>query len=164
MKNNSKTFPILKNKIEIDKLKESKNKMFEKKTFVLMVSIYCESGKCDCTGDKKPLTDYDFGDEINNWIKKHKNISKYKIGESCYEIIKNSFKHTERCPHSYYKTFCHHCPTRCYRAEEQKKIYPIMAFSGKKIMLKHPVMGIKFIKNIVQAKKIIKKYGGNDEI
>lgn len=154
-----KTFPILKGKIPIDTEEELAKKLFEKKIFLLMVAIYCKAKKCKCDDEKKDLSSYKFEDDIDKWITKNKHIAKYKIGEHCYKIIQNTFKHTNRCPHSFYKTFCHNCPTKCYTCCELEDINPIMAYSGKRILFKHPIMGIRFVINVIRAKRIINSKG-----
>lgn len=151
-----KTFPVLKGKIPIDTEEELAKKLFEKKIFLLMVAIYCKAKKCKCDDEKKDLSSYKFEDEIDKWIEKNHRRLQYKIGSHCYEIIKNAFKHINRCPHSFYKTFCHHCPTKCYTCCELEDINPIMAYSGKRILFKHPIMGIRFVINVIRAKRIIK--------
>ena len=64
----------------------------------------------------------------------------------------------ERCPHSFYKTFCHQCPTTCYKSEDLEHIEPIMKYAGRKIMMKHPLIGTRFVINLLMAKKTINNY------
>lgn len=145
-------FPILRKKIEIDKDKENKRKDFEKKIFITMLAIYEEEKNYE----KNPITSYDFGDEMNKWIEDK--IGYYRISDKAYSLSKKVMSHTDRCPHAYYKTFCHKCPTRCYKNEDLASIRPIMAYSGKKLFKKHPIMAMKFIKNLKNYLKTIKKY------
>lgn len=149
----AKTFPILKNRINIDKKKEGEKKLFEKKIFLLMTAIYC---KDKVSASKKSISKYKFEDAVDEFIASNPKLCKYKISDNYYKLIKKVFKHTDRCPHSYYKTFCHSCPTRCYKDEDLAQIEPIMKHSGKRILFKHPAIGAKFLINLIKAKKIIK--------
>lgn len=150
-----KTFPILKNKISIDKNKEAGKKLFEKKLFLLMTAIYCENMVRD---SKKSISKYKFEEGIDEFINKNPKLWKYKINDTYYELIMKAFRHTDRCPHSFYKTFCHQCPTTCYKSEDLEHIEPIMKYAGRKIMIKHPLIGTKFVINLLMAKKTINNY------
>lgn len=150
-----KTFPILKNKIPIDKDKEAAKKLFEKKIFLLMTAIYCEDM---ISGSKKSISKYKFEEDIDEFILKRPKLWKHKINDTYYELIMKAFRHAERCPHSFYKTFCHQCPTTCYKSEDLEHIEPIMKYAGRKIMMKHPLIGTKFVINLLMAKKTINNY------
>ena len=149
-----KTFPILKNKIPIDKDKEAAKKLFEKKIFLLMTAIYCEDM---ISGSKKSISKYKFEEDIDEFILNRPKLWKYKINDTYYELIMKAFRHTERCPHSFYKTFCHQCPTTCYKLTDLEQIEPIMKYAGRKIILKHPIMGLKFVINLIRSKNLINK-------
>ena len=150
-----KTFPILKNKIPIDKDQEAAKKLFEKKIFLLMTAIYCEDM---ISGSKKSISKYKFEEDIDEFILKRPKLWKHKINDTYYELIMKAFRHAERCPHSFYKTFCHQCPTTCYKSEDLEHIEPIMKYTGRKIMIKHPLIGTKFVINLLMAKKTINNY------
>lgn len=145
-------FPILKGKIEIDEKKEEEKRDFEKKIFILILAIYEEEKDYK----KNPIRSYDFGDEINKWIEAK--IGSYEISDKGFKLCKKVIAHTNRCPHAYYKTFCHKCPTKCYKKEDLARIRPIMAYSGKKLFKKHPLISMKFMKKMVNSLRIIKKY------
>lgn len=150
-----KTFPILKNKIPIDKDQEAAKKLFEKKIFLLMTSIYCEDM---ISGSKKSISKYKFEEDIDEFILNRPKLWKYKINDTYYELVMKAFRHAERCPHSFYKTFCHQCPTTCYKLTDLEQIEPIMKYAGRKIMMKHPLIGTKFVINLLMAKKTINNY------
>lgn len=150
-----KTFPILKNKIPIGKDEEAAKKLFEKKVFLLMTAIYCED-KVACS--KKSINKYCFDGEIDEFISSRPRLWKYKLNDEYYELVMKAFRHIERCPHSFYKTFCHQCPTTCYKASDLEQIEPIMKYAGRKIMMKHPLIGLRFVINLLMAKKTIKNY------
>ena len=149
-----KTFPILKNKIPIDKDQEAAKKLFEKKIFLLMTAIYCEDM---ISGSKKSISKYKFEEDIDEFILNRPKLWKYKINDTYYELVMKAFRHAERCPHSFYKTFCHQCPTTCYKLTDLEQIEPIMKYAGRKIMMKHPIMGLKFVINLLMAKNLINK-------
>ncbi len=76
-----KTFPILKNKIPIDKDQEAAKKLFEKKIFLLMTAIYCEDM---ISGSKKSISKYKFEEDIDEFILKRPKLWKHKINDTYY--------------------------------------------------------------------------------
>ncbi|NLI72500.1 MAG: nitrous oxide-stimulated promoter family protein [Bacteroidales bacterium] len=150
-----KQFPNLRKKLVVDKKEEKAKKKFEKQIFFLMAAMYCQDHHA-AESEKVPIAKLEFPEEIQDWISKEKRITHYRLCANCYELIDKAFQHTERCPHSTYKTFCHECPTMCYRKEDQEKMLPIMRYSGKKIMWKHPMYTWRFIKNLLKNKNKIK--------
>jgi hypothetical protein len=157
MKDRNKRFPILRKELHIDENKEREYKEFEKRIFLLMTAVYCRD--CHTAKENKvSVADLDFSADIQNRFLNKKRISNYKLCPECYELIKNAFRHTEKCPHSYYKTFCHECPTPCYRKEEQAKMLPIMHYSGKRIIKEHPIYALRFASNLIKNKILIREY------
>jgi len=157
MTKDCKRFPILRKELPINKDEERKKKTFEKQIFFLMVAVYCQN----CHTAKKikfTVLNLDFPENIQTWISEEKRVSKYRLCPDCYELIENAFRHTENCPHSSYKTFCHECPTPCYREEEQAKMLPIMHYSGKRIIRAHPIYALRFFGNLIRNKIRIKKH------
>lgn len=157
MTTNNNRFPILRHKLVSDKTEENEQKQFEKQIFFLMVAIYCQ--KFHATkGNKTSAFGLDIPEDIQSWISNNKRIAAYQLCPECYLLIQKAFKHTDRCPHSTYKTFCHECPTPCYSKEELKKILPIMRYSGKNIVKKHPLYALRFVRNLIHHKRKTKKY------
>lgn len=62
----------------------------------------------------------------------------------CLAILSMVDAHTARCRHMAYKTFCHGCPTPCYRAEDRVRVTPVMKSAGLKLLLRHPVLSLRF--------------------
>lgn len=50
---------------------------------------------------------------------------------------------SEKCPFMEEKTFCSNCRVHCYKPEMREKIRAVMAFSGPRMLLYHPIMAIR---------------------
>lgn len=157
MERRYKRFPILRKELHIDENKERECKEFEKRIFFLMAAVYCRDNHA-AKENKVTAADLDFPEDIHNWLLRNKRRANYKLCPECYELIQNAFRHTEKCPHSYYKTFCHECPTPCYRKEEQAKMLPIMHHSGKRLIKEHPIYALNFARNLIKNKSLIRKH------
>jgi hypothetical protein len=51
----------------------------------------------------------------------------------------------DQCRYGKDKGFCNKCSTHCYNKANQKKIRKVMAFSGPRMILYHPIMAIKHL-------------------
>lgn len=89
---------------------------FEKKIISQMIGIYCK--------------------------KKHKQI---QICDECREVLDYANKKIENCKFIEVKSFCSNCKSPCYSPVMREKIREIMKFSGKRIILYHPILTIKHI-------------------
>ena len=52
---------------------------------------------------------------------------------------------SDHCPFMETKTFCSNCKVHCYKPEMREKIRQVMAFSGPRMLLYHPVMAIRHV-------------------
>lgn len=156
MKKTYRQFPVLRKQIIIDEATEKKKKTLEKQVFFLMAAIYCQDFH-EFIKPKTAASELEFSQEIEAWLRRNRRMSNYQLCHDCYKRIQKSFQHTQKCPHSVYKTFCHECPTMCYREEDQKNMLPIMHYSSKKLIKKHPIYAFRFVKNLLANKSIIKK-------
>ena len=126
-----KRFPILRKELHIDKDEEREKKKFEKQIFFLMTALYCQN--CHPSEKNKfPVLNLDFSESIQTCISEEKRVSKYRLCSDCYELIENAFRHTENCPHSSYKTFCHECPTPCYRGKSRQRCFRLCIIQARK--------------------------------
>lgn len=89
---------------------------FEKKIISQMVKIYCK--------------------------KKHGNS---KLCDECLEILNYASKRIDNCKFIDEKTFCSKCESKCYSPKISVKIKEIMRFSGKWMLLYHPILVLKHI-------------------
>lgn len=156
MNKESENFPILYDKIDIDRDKETEQKILEKEVFILMATIYCQ-GK---HRPKDPISIQDVLDEneIGDLFPNNKKVREELICRDCEELIVNSAKRTDRCKHTYYKTFCHECPTRCYPPDDKGDMKEIMHYSMKKIVKEHPIYSLRFMKNMMQNRKKVDQW------
>lgn len=66
------------------------------------------------------------------------------------ELKDYAFKRIECCPPKEEKTFCSTCPIHCYQKEYRVKIKEVMKYSGKRMLLKHPIVTIKHLINTIK--------------
>lgn len=94
----------------------------EKELVSLMISLYCR--------------------------KKHH--TKGGLCPKCKELLDYAMVRSDRCPFMKTKTFCSNCKVHCYNAEMRKRIKEVMAFSGPRMMLYHPVIAVS---HVIESKK-----------
>lgn len=71
--------------------------------------------------------------------KKHR---RSELCPSCRELLGYAQMRSECCPFMETKTFCSNCRVHCYKLQMREKIREVMAFSGPRMMLYHPVMAV----------------------
>jgi hypothetical protein len=115
---------------------------------------YCKGMKHE--GITDVTEEFAFDEELQAYV----NRSGWKVGlcPECFALVKESVRHTNRCRHLAYKTFCHHCPTPCYALSVREKIRPIMRYSGPRLVMKHPVLGFQYFALTAQHAQVIKNY------
>ena len=126
----------------------------EKSVFLAMSEVYCKGMKHD--GITDVTEELGFDEELQTYVKW--SGWKVRLCPECLDLVKESAKHTNRCRHLAYKTFCHHCPTPCYAQSAREKIRPIMRYSGPRIMTRHPVLGVQYMVLTARHARIIKRY------
>ncbi len=97
----------------------------EKETLKLMTEIYCR-----------------------------KNHGCKDLCKSCRELVDYGNMKTDNCPFKEEKTFCSNCKVHCYKEDMREKIRMVMKFSGPRMILYHPTLGVK---HIIATKKEQKK-------
>lgn len=136
---------------EIDRKREEKNKIMEKKLFLLMSAIYCKrenhKGRMRVLGEEMDSS-------LGEWIDEKKVL----LCPSCMANAKEALQHSERCPHSEYKTFCHACPSSCYSEKGKENMRKVMHGAMARIPFAYPVLTGKFFLNILRAKRLMKQY------
>ena len=89
----------------------------EKKTLKIMIEMYC-------------------------------NAHHGKTGGSCGEcgrLYDYALSKIDKCPFHEQKPVCGKCPIHCYKAEMRGDMRLIMRYSGPRMLLSHPVLGIMHI-------------------
>lgn len=64
------------------------------------------------------------------------------VCKACGDLLLYSQKRIEGCPFEDTKPACNMCSIHCFNEENKRKIRSIMAFSGPKMILHHPVLAI----------------------
>lgn len=116
---------------------ESMKKKYKEKDIVeLMIKIYCDKNH----GNKGQEKD-------ENGLCPH-----------CKELVDYAFERVERCPKGEEKGFCSSCEIHCYSKEHRAEIRKVMVFSGRRIIVSHPMMTIKHLLMEVseKVKKLVK--------
>lgn len=153
-------FPIIKNKEMFFASKTEKKRFYEKLVFLCMINQYCKGQKHEERTDFSSHLEFD--QELKDWVKKHRKTTpglySMKLCPHCYELLKEVTAHTGRCPHMAYKSFCHHCPRPCYTKERLSKVTPIMAYSGPRLGLRHPILTIRHLITTMKSIIFLKKY------
>lgn len=154
-----KTFPALCRRMKVDQDKALANKRLEKELFAVMTAMYCRA--CGHQGTL-PLSSVSGDEEVRQKILASKRLSAYRICPDCRALIEEAYRHTARCPHSLYKTFCHECPTPCYRPDQLERIVPVMKMAGPGLIRRHPYLAGRFVKNLWAAKRLIRRLSRED--
>lgn len=72
--------------------------------------------------------------------KKHKTSA--SLCENCNSLVSYAYERIEHCPFMKTKTFCSNCKTHCYNTSMREKIKEVMAFSGPRMLLYHPLTAL----------------------
>lgn len=75
---------------------------------------------------------------IDIYIKKHPNEK-----EEMNELRKYAHQKIDKCPFMKEKTFCSKCKVHCYQNKYQQLVKKVMRYSGKWMLLYHPLLAIK---------------------
>jgi hypothetical protein len=61
----------------------------------------------------------------------------------CSELEAYTRLRLEKCPYGEEKPTCVDCPIHCYQPRRREEIRGVMAFSGPRMLLSHPVVAIR---------------------
>lgn len=89
----------------------------EKKTIATMVGLYCR--------------------------KKHGTHA--GLCEACSELLEYATCRLDRCPFGPQKTTCAKCPIHCYKPQTRDQVKEVMAFSGPRMLLYHPILAVRHL-------------------
>jgi hypothetical protein len=91
----------------------------EKKTVAVMVSLYCNKRH----GTKRGLC------------------------PDCEQLLAYAKARLAACPFGDEKKACSKCTVHCYRPEMREKIAKVMRFSGPRMLLVHPLLAFRHLKD-----------------
>lgn len=119
-----------------------KRRRSEVLTYLAMAGIYCRSKHAD--RQKESWKDEN-GKELRFFGRR------VFLCESCRKKAKAACLRTSHCKHMAYKTFCHNCPRPCHGHDPEAA--EMMRFSGPRLLLYHPILGIHYFQFLIRAMK-----------
>ena len=84
---------------------------------------------------------------------KHIKPEKEALCPKCSDLIEYAITRTYSCPRQH-KTTCDTCTIRCYKPNKQRAIREIMAYSGPRMIFRHPLMAIRHLAKKFKQKEI----------
>lgn len=75
---------------------------------------------------------------------RHMRTPGQRLCPECAETVQYAQARTHACPHKHQGT-CDTCSIQCYKPEMRQRIRTIMAYSGPRMMLHHPIMAIRHL-------------------
>lgn len=82
-----------------------------------------------------------------------KNHKTKTLCPDCARLEAYALERIEKCPFRQTKTFCSSCKVHCYRKEMRQEIRKVMAFSGPRLLLSHPVLVVRHGLETLKDKK-----------
>lgn len=82
-----------------------------------------------------------------------KHHPKSGLCKTCEALDQYAKSRSDHCPMMAEKTFCSTCKVHCYKAEMRDRIRQVMRFSGKRMLLHHPVAVLSHLADRLAGKK-----------
>lgn len=101
----------------------------DKRTVSQMIAIYCAGNHADRKRDVRSYA----GEPLCS---------------ECAELDSYAVRRTQECRRMEVKTSCDRCPIHCYTADELERIREVMRYAGPRMMLHHPVAGVRHLLGI----------------
>jgi len=76
--------------------------------------------------------------------------NKQELCPNCLSLLIYSEQRLDRCPMSEKRTTCQQCTIHCYSPEMKSRIIEVMRYSGKRMLLHHPVAAIKHLLQLLK--------------
>lgn len=77
--------------------------------------------------------------------------------QACEALQKYAMMRSDKCPFMETKIFCSNCKVHCYRQDMREQIKKVMAFSGPRMLLYHPIMAIRHGRMSKREKRRLEK-------
>ena len=97
-------------------MKKNRRIELEKKTLHKMISIYCKG-------------------------QKHGEV----LCKDCQKLLDYAIQRLDNCKFGESKTFCSKCTVHCYKPDMRSVVKKVMRYSGPRMMLYNPILGIKHL-------------------
>ena len=79
-----------------------------------------------------------------------KNHRGQRLCPDCAALDAYARQRSDHCPFMETKTFCSNCKVHCYKPEMRERIREVMRFSGRRMILYHPITAIR---HVMETKK-----------
>ena len=90
---------------------------------------------------------------IELYCRKNHGTKRGELCPECTELRDYADQRSDHCPFMETKTFCSNCRTHCYKPEMRERIRTVMRFSGPRMILHHPVMAVRHLRETKKEKK-----------
>ena len=80
-----------------------------------------------------------------------------ELCEKCTQLADYACQRSDKCPFMETKTFCSNCAVHCYKPEMRARIREVMAFSGPRMLLVHPMMVLRHMGESLRERRRLAK-------
>ncbi|MBF0197575.1 MAG: nitrous oxide-stimulated promoter family protein [Planctomycetes bacterium] len=79
------------------------------------------------------------------YCKKHHSLQSIASCKECSDLLNYANERLKKCPFKDEKPVCSKCEIHCYHKEYKERIRKVMAYSGKRMIWKHPILALKHL-------------------
>ena len=90
-----------------------------------------------------------------------KHSTKNNLCSDCNDLLDYAINRLSKCPYQEKKPTCGKCTIHCFQGEYREKVKEVMRFSGKRMLFKHPILTIKYLRDRRKSKKILERNQSN---
>ncbi|MBT3194494.1 MAG: nitrous oxide-stimulated promoter family protein [Verrucomicrobia bacterium] len=76
-----------------------------------------------------------------------------ELCSDCSALLDYANQRLSACPYGDEKPKCRVCPIHCYAPEMRERIAEVMRYAGPRMMIQHPVMGLRHLLNRSKPEK-----------
>ena len=80
-------------------------------------------------------------------------VGKHNLCAECQSLLHYSLQRLEYCTFGDGKPSCRLCPIHCYKPDERRAVRAIMKYSGPRMLLRHPILAFRHIKDEFNSPK-----------
>ncbi|MDE6346088.1 MAG: nitrous oxide-stimulated promoter family protein [Muribaculaceae bacterium] len=82
---------------------------------------------------------------IRMYCRGHCHASDGDLCGECSELLAYAIARLSRCPHGDGKPTCRRCMIHCYRKDMRERIGTVMRWSGKRMIIRHPIAAVRHL-------------------
>lgn len=75
------------------------------------------------------------------------------ICAECHELTEYALMRLDKCPFKKNKQFCSLCKIHCYSQEMRERIKNVMKYSGKRMLLSHPIFAVSHVSQMIKNRR-----------